>query len=75
MVVAQVGTDGELAQGGGYGGGDKLDSGCILKVEPLLPNPASWPLPVLLPPGRLPSHLIPERSSPESGAHGLCPPR
>lgn len=34
-----------------------MDSGYILKVEPLLPNPASWPLPVFLPPGRLPSRL------------------
>lgn len=66
-----VGVDGGLALGGDYGVGENLDSGCILKVEPLPPNPTSWLL-LVLPPLLLP---IPEHSEAASGSHRMCPPR
>lgn len=74
IVVIQMGTDGGLAQGGGYGAGERLDSGYILRVELLLLNPAPWLLPVLLPPSRLPFHLSPTFQS-RVGTYRMCPSR
>lgn len=63
-----MGLDGGLAQGGSSGGGEKLESGYVLKVESSPPTPSSWPLPVL--PASLPP--IPQHSYPEPGAHRIA---